>query len=323
MTALYFKGVPDAFQRFLQAELTAKGHVIASRPEEANVLVLSPLQDLDSEDLSIGSLKRVKRDKTSRFIESLPNEQLSLQKVIFLSTAEIYGEGDYICGDCGPIINYRRDKSILGNFRWEMFCPICGDLLMPQPVVESSLAQPLSVRGQMFSHYEGFLRRIQPELRCPVVVLRLFSPYWPDPAFLETRGVLATYTRQLLAGEPIEVFEDGNQMRDFTHSSDVLQAIERAIQYRAEEYHVYNIGSGQRIVIQDLAAYLQEFLNRIDVELIVTEQYREEDVRHRFACINLAWAELGYRPQYGILQGMEAFCNSILATMKAPAGRSS
>lgn len=315
MAILSFIGAHDALQSFIRDSLIAQENTLSEFPAKAQVLILSPLETLSCKDKSACSSGFPPEDETTQLIQSLPEAQYPLQKLLFLSSAEVYGEGDFICGDCGPIANAQRDKDAVGYFRWEVNCPICSEPLMPQPIVESSQSSPISEAGQKLACYEALLREIQPALDYPVLVLRLFKPYWPDKSFVESSagGVLARLCASLMSDQPAEIFEDGNQLRDFTHGLDLIQAINLAIQYPANDYSVYNIGSGERISILELIARLQEFLCKTEVDFTVTESYREGDVRHRFADISLAKSKLGYTPEFGIISGLQTFSVQILS----------
>lgn len=310
MATIHFSPTDTPLTQYLQAGLVRQGHSLTSRWEEADIGILSlydaPMPSSDgNEDAMLGR------------IQGLSQRQTSLQKLVVLSSPSIYGEGDFLCGDCGPILNHSRGPSFLQAHRWEVHCPICGELLMPAPIPESSQPKPISRKGHHIAAYEQALVDVQSKLPYPIIRLRLFYPYWPEQSFLnpENSGVVAAVCRALLSNQSPMLFEDGYQMRDLTHGEDILQAIEGAIQRPIKENSVYNIGSGQQVTLLDMTAYLQEFLRKTDIPYTLTERFREGDARHRLADISSARHDLGYEPRYGILNGLEHLAVRLLSTL--------
>jgi dTDP-L-rhamnose 4-epimerase len=307
MAKLFIYGAANPFQQFLRAGLTVLGHTWVAEMSAAEILILSPLE-------VPGRVSEPSQESTLAFIETLPTLNLGIQKLIFLSSPQVYGEGDFTCGDCGPIPNAFRTQEQMGTFRWELLCPICGEMILPLPIQENSAAEPTSLIGQQYRAYECALLRIADQISIPVFQLRVFAPYWPEQSFLDwpDAGVLATFTKALLMGESPGVFEEGYQMRDFTYGQDVVQVLDKLIQAPQQPGGFYNISSGERMTLIDLVAYLQEFLGKTDVPYNILEQHREGDVRHRFANIDKTRKELGYQPKWGLLKGLEDFAKTVL-----------
>jgi len=94
-------------------------------------------------------------------------------------------------------------------------------------------------------------------------------------------GVAAIFSARLLNGEPPLIFEDGQQSRDFIHVSDVVRAIWTIVE-RAPAGEVYNVGTGKRTTILELAQRLCA-LHGGGIEPAVTGARRKGDIRHCYA----------------------------------------
>ncbi|HWS25157.1 MAG TPA: NAD-dependent epimerase/dehydratase family protein [Xanthomonadales bacterium] len=141
--------------------------------------------------------------------------------------------------------------------------------------------------------------------RLPATALRFFTVYgpWgrPDMAPL-------LFTRAILEGKPIQVFNHGQMKRDFTHVSDivagVLGALDQAPGGDATPHRVYNLGRGEPV---DLLHFIE--LIEIAAGRPALREYREMqsgDMLETFADIGAAQAAFGYAPSTSIEAGVPA-----------------
>jgi dTDP-L-rhamnose 4-epimerase len=254
--------------------------------------------------------------EASSVIQTLPeNLPTNARQWILLSSPAVYGEGQGHCGDCGVIEPVRRVDDHLAARRWEPLCPYCMEMLMPQALSEAKACFPVSDLGKFQLAWEMQLQAEAVKRDIPLAILRCFQPYWPSDSYLNASGhhMVATFTQKLLTNEPINLYEDGNQLRDITYGSDVLKAIELILQRSAGVSGCFNIATGQRISLYEIVAYLQTFFGKTDQEYTLLEQFRDGDARHRFADISLAQQVLGYQPDYGIVEGLKAYVEAMCA----------
>jgi UDP-glucuronate 4-epimerase len=132
-----------------------------------------------------------------------------------------------------------------------------------------------------------------------VVALRFFSVYGPrqrpDMAF--TRFCLAA-----LRDEPITVFGDGSQIRDFTYVDDVVAGLRQAAVSQIATGSVYNIGGGSSISLRETLDILAEVSGlELDVHYTSAEQ---GDVKQTGADIEKARRELGFAPSTTVDEGL-------------------
>ena len=87
-----------------------------------------------------------------------------------------------------------------------------------------------------------------------VTSLRMFSVYGPGQSFSNPyQGVLGIFAGNLLRGEPITIFGDGEQTRDFVYIDDIVEGWVRALNTPAAAGGVFNLGSGRSLSINQLA----------------------------------------------------------------------
>jgi dTDP-L-rhamnose 4-epimerase len=135
--------------------------------------------------------------------------------------------------------------------------------------------------------------------------LRFFNVYGPRQALSNPyTGVLANFASRLLNNLSPVVFEDGMQQRDFVNVRDVARACRLALQTSVAD-RVFNIASGQRYSVLEIAQRLGRLLGKEDIEVEITQRYRVGDIRHCFADTTLARESLGYDAGITFEEGLE------------------
>src|SRR5262247_698166 len=135
------------------------------------------------------------------------------------------------------------------------------------------------------------------------VSLRYFNVFGPrqDPSSPYS-GVISKFVTALLNGEQPVVYGDGEQSRDFTYVSNVVDANLRAAESGEAIGQVINLGIGERVTINQLLAELQMIIgSNLPASY---EEARAGDVRHSLAAVSLARDLLGYRPLVGLAEGL-------------------
>ncbi len=137
-----------------------------------------------------------------------------------------------------------------------------------------------------------------------VVCLRYFNVYGPNQRFDAYGNVIPIFVSQMLRGDPITIFGDGEQTRDFVNVRDVVQANIKAAASLGVS-RAFNTGSGMRITINHLVAQL-----RIASGLDPVVNYcppRPGDVRHSLADISAARSAFGFDPQVTLEEGLAEY----------------
>jgi UDP-glucose 4-epimerase len=140
-------------------------------------------------------------------------------------------------------------------------------------------------------------------LRLPTVCLRYFNVYGLPLSSSEYAGVISIFLDRLLKDEPLVIYGDGSQDRDFVYVADVVRANLLASRNGAAGA-VYNIGTGTPTSILELAHLMSELANR--TPRIDFRPFRPGEIRHSTAAIDRARADLGYEPAYDLRTGLGA-----------------
>jgi UDP-glucose 4-epimerase len=170
----------------------------------------------------------------------------------------------------------------------------------PIPMRENMLPQPVSPYGVSKLAAEQLCYLYFANFRVPTVSLRYFTVYGPrqrpDMGFHK-------FLRATLKGEPITVYGDGEQTRDFTFVTDAVAAT-IAAGTRGIPGRVYNIGGGSRVSVSEIIDIIGRVSGRRP--LVVREPDQKGDMRHTFAETGLARSDLGFQPMVGLEEGLAA-----------------
>ncbi len=152
----------------------------------------------------------------------------------------------------------------------------------------------------------------------PTTALRFFTVYgpWGRPDM-----ALFLFTKAIIEGKSIEVFNKGNMKRDFTYVDDIVQGIINVIdkpiqcktKFAREErisqppYRVFNIGKGSSVNLMDFVSEIEKNLGKIAIKYMLPLQ--DGDVAETWADITEIQTELNYQPMVSIKEGVTKFVN--------------
>jgi len=136
------------------------------------------------------------------------------------------------------------------------------------------------------------------------VSLRYFNVFGPrqDPGS-QYSGVISRFMDALLNAEQPIIYGDGEQSRDFTYISNVVDANLRAAESGAAVGQVINIANGERVTINQVFEKVQKLTGRTDVQPEYAPA-RTGDVRDSLADLTLGRSLLGYSPKVGLEEGL-------------------
>ncbi|HYE85216.1 MAG TPA: NAD-dependent epimerase/dehydratase family protein, partial [Vicinamibacterales bacterium] len=128
---------------------------------------------------------------------------------------------------------------------------VYADAPSPAPIGESYPVRPLSPYGVGKLAAEDVSTQILAARGIPFTALRFFNTYGRGQTFTPYVGVLTIFITRLLRGEPITIFGDGEQQRDFIHVSDIVSGVLAA---PGGTPGCYNLGTGRGTSLNQLAA---------------------------------------------------------------------
>jgi len=234
-------------------------------------------------------------------------------RLVLASSMVVYGEGRYRCAEHGLVRPGPRAEPDLLAGRFEPPCPRCGLDLTWELVPEDAPTDPRSVYAATKLAQEHLAAAWARGTGGSCVALRYHNVYGSHmPRDTPYAGVASIFRSALAGGQPPRVFEDGAQMRDFVHVTDVARANLLALTSPAPAgaLTTYNIASGTPHTIADVAAAISAAADGPAPQ--ITGQYRLGDVRHVVASPARAAAELGFTASVSFDEGMRAFASAPL-----------
>jgi|WetSurMetagenome_2_1015567.scaffolds.fasta_scaffold198987_1 nucleoside-diphosphate-sugar epimerase len=184
----------------------------------------------------------------------------------------------------------------------------------PLPMRETAVPAPLSPYGVTKLAAEHLCNLYHANHGVPCVSLRYFTVYGPrqrpDMAFHR-------FIRSALTGQPITLYGDGGQTRDFTFVADAAAATATA-GTRGIAGHAYNIGGGSRVSVNQVLDIIARLVGRpLDVR---REGVQKGDMRDTSADTSRARAEIGFSPSVSIEAGLAAEYDWLAATLSGRGG---
>jgi len=170
------------------------------------------------------------------------------------------------------------------------------------PMHEQAVPQPVSPYGVTKLSAEQLCYLYFINHGVPTVSLRFFTVYGPGqrPDMAFNRFIKAALTNQ-----PITLYGDGEQTRDFTFVGDIVAAL-MAAGDRGRPGAVYNIGGGSRVSVNHVLSLVAELTGRsLDIR---REPTQKGDMRDTFADTTRARADLGFAPATTLAEGLKAEC---------------
>lgn len=196
------------------------------------------------------------------------NDQI---KIVYAGTRQIYGKPDYL------------------------------------PVDERHLLHPTDVNGinkMAGEWYHIVYNNVYGIRGC---VLRLTNTYGPRMRVKDARQTfLGIWIKKLIDEEPIQVFGDGMQIRDFTYVDDCIEAFLRAAAADGADGQIFNLGSDETINLRNLAALMVEISGGGSYELVPFPADRKTiDIGDYYGDYRMIQGRLGWRPVVQLRAGLE------------------
>lgn len=191
-------------------------------------------------------------------------------KIVFASTRQLYGKPDYL------------------------------------PVDEKHPVRPVDVNGinkLAGEWYHLLYNNVYGVRSC---ALRLTNTYGPRMRIKDARQTfLGIWIRQILEGQPIKVFGDGEQLRDFNYVDDCVEALLLAALSDVSNGKVYNLGSLEVISLKDLASMIINMGYGGSFEIVPFPPERKAiDIGDYYSDFSLIKKELGWIPQTTLQEGL-------------------
>jgi len=198
-----------------------------------------------------------------------------VRKIIFSSSSSVYGRAKYL------------------------------------PIDEKHPTNPISPYAVSKLSAEYYCKVFYEIYGLKTVILRYFTVYGPR---MRPDLAISIFTANALKNEPIKIFGDGSQTRDFVYVNDVVELSVKCLNSSNVNGEVINVGSGKRISILELARKIIDLVN--SKSKIVFMDKRREDVEHTWADISKAKKLLNYTPKYDLDRGLKLYVNWVMSNEK-------
>ncbi|MCQ6963414.1 SDR family NAD(P)-dependent oxidoreductase [Methanolobus chelungpuianus] len=172
------------------------------------------------------------------------------------------------------------------------------------PFDEKHPTEPVSPYGVSKLAAEHYCRVFYEVYGLPTTSLRYFTVYGPR---MRPDLAISIFTKKMLANEPITVFGDGEQTRDFTYIDDVVEANRRLLNNKSTDNIIMNIGSGKRISINDLINALKQITSSCSEVIFTSEQ--KGDAEATLSDVTLAAGIIDFTPAIPLKEGLQKFVN--------------
>jgi len=172
------------------------------------------------------------------------------------------------------------------------------------PIHEEVVPHPVSPYGASKLAGEGYCSAYYRSFGVETVALRFGNVFGPGSVHKES--VVAKFIRRALDGEPLEIYGDGGQTRDFIYIDDLIEAIVLASRSSGAAGEIFQIASGRETTVGEMAAALLRVLREAGVADVRIENgaSRSGDVRRNFSDTSKARARLGWQATTTLEEGL-------------------
>jgi UDP-glucuronate 4-epimerase len=190
---------------------------------------------------------------------------------------------------------YASSSSVYGN---TLDVPFSEKASVDQPI---SLYAATKKSNELMAHTYSHLYGIE------TIGLRFFTVYgpWGRPDM-----ALFLFTKAIINGEPIKVFNHGNLSRDFTYIDDIIGGVEHTLlapTKNTEVYKLYNIGNNHPVKLMDFIEAIETVTGCQSEHQMMPMQ--PGDVNQTWADVHALKSDYEYQPNTPLKQGVEAFVN--------------
>jgi dTDP-L-rhamnose 4-epimerase len=300
------RGVPAELPsavRFIPGDVTS----IASWPAVLEATKPDAIVHLAAETGTGQSLSQATRHAavnvlgTAALIEALESAPERPAHIVLASSRAVYGDGEWRTDHGTSFYPGQRSPQMLSQQQWDHRAPDGGRASSVPARADVTTPQPANVYAATKLAQEHVLAAWCGARDVDLSVLRLQNVYGPGQSVTNSyTGVLTFFGRSALQGQTIDIYEDGDILRDFVFVDDVVAAMTKALSQPATR--TLDVGSGSPVTIGDVAKIVAAYCGAPDP--VVSGRYRLGDVRSASCDISRTVRELGYDPAVTVADGI-------------------
>ena len=246
---------------------------------------------------------------TATMLDLLQNTDCApgLRNIVVASSRAVYGEGAYQCVSHGRVSPKQRSHDFLANGIFDPLCPVCGAPVRLAATDESSPFQPMSMYGLTKQVQEQAVLLFARTRGITGFGMRYQNVYGPGQSLKNPyTGVLAVFSNLARQNQGIEIYEDGQESRDFVYIDDVVEATIRSINHAAPFTGALNVGTGVATTVMTVAEEIKVFF-KSESTIAVSGAFRMGDIRHNIADVSRLKEVLGFVPSVTFKEGLINF----------------
>ncbi|WP_404712373.1 NAD-dependent epimerase/dehydratase family protein [Sphingomonas sp. MMS24-J13] len=255
---------------------------------------------------------------TALMLDILANRTRTVKRIVVASSRSIYGEGRYYSAELGYVYPGGRTVDDMAAGDFDVKYPGATTPLELVGTDEESRIQPSSVYGISKQVQEQLVMTVCPSIGIEGVAFRYQNVFGPGQSLSNPyTGILSIFSNLMMQGKPINVFEDGEESRDFVFVDDVVDATVLGVEHPAAADQIFNVGTGVPVSVMTVAETLKRLLGA-DVPIAVSGNFRAGDIRHNFASMEKIERLLGFTPNYDFERGIALFAEWARVTGAKP-----
>ncbi len=242
---------------------------------------------------------------TTQMTDALLAAGVTPEHIVLASSRAVYGDGEWTDANGTFAPEPRTHEELLAQ-QWDPSRPDGGPATPLPSAAAITAPRPGNIYAATKLAQEHVLGAWCAATGSALSVLRLQNVYGPGQSLGNSyTGVLTLFARLATDHQQIDVYEDGEMLRDFVFVDDVASAITTAAsRVPARGRRTVDIGSGQGDTLLAVAQRIAAL--RGAPEPAVSGRFRDGDVRAAFCSIDAATSELGYGPEWSLDRGLPA-----------------
>lgn len=301
-----FLSIKDKVE-FVRGSVTDQNDLMKVLPGVDTVVHLAAETGTGQSMYAIRHYSDVNIGGTALLLDLIANQLFPVKKLVVASSRAVYGEGKYRCAEHGFVFPSSRSAKDMEGGDFSVHCPVCGVSAQLVATDEETPVRPSSVYGVTKLTQEQMVLTVGKTLGISAIAFRYQNVYGPGQSLSNPyTGILSIFSTRIRNNSGINIFEDGEESRDFVYIDDVVSATEKAVGYEHPIVDVFNVGAGVATDVMTIANTLQRLLG-ISVPIKVSGQFRAGDIRHNFADLTKVRRVLGFEPSVSIDEGLRRF----------------
>ena len=242
---------------------------------------------------------------TARIYEIIVRDNLPIKKIIVASSQATLGEGLYLDSDGNEVLPDMRLEEDLKKGIWEPRPPEGKEIYCAR--TPERISNPQNPYGMSKIAEEMFALQLGKRYDIPSVAMRYSIVQGSRQSFYNAySGACRIFCLAFHQGKEPQIYEDGNQIRDFVNIHDVVDANLLVLEDDRANYEMFNVGGGAPITVKHFAETVADVFGVKDYKPKPCGKYRFGDTRHIWSDISKL-ESLGWKPTRTIYDSVSEY----------------